>query len=62
MRVAKWGKSLVIRLPKKLVDEMGLNAGDNVHIVQGEYRTLSIEKAPRRDEALERADRAPEGR
>ncbi len=62
MRVAKWGKSLVIRLPKKLVDEMGLNAGDNVHIVRGEYRTLSIEKDPRRDEALERADRAPEGR
>ncbi len=54
MRVAKWGNSLAIRLPKKLVDEMGLSAGDSVHIVRGENRTLSIEKDRRRDEALER--------
>ena len=54
MRVAKWGNSLAIRLPKKLVEDMGLSEGDNVHVVRAEDRTLSIEKDRRRDEALER--------
>jgi antitoxin MazE len=54
MRVAKWGNSLAVRLPKKLVDEMGLNAGDEVNLVQAADRVLSIEKDRRREQALER--------
>ena len=30
MHVAKWGNSLGVRLPRKLVEEMGLKAGDAV--------------------------------
>jgi antitoxin MazE len=54
MRVAKWGNSLALRLPKRLVEEMGLSAGDEVDVVRAEDRTLSIEKDRRRERALER--------
>ncbi len=33
MRVAKWVHSLALRLPKGLVDDMGLSAGDEVNVV-----------------------------
>jgi antitoxin MazE len=54
MRVAKWGNSLAVRLPRKLVNEMGLSAGDEVNLVQAADRVLSIEKDRRREQALER--------
>ena len=54
MRVAKWGNSLAIRLPTRLVERMGLKAGDELHIVQTEDRTLAVEKDARREMALER--------
>jgi len=54
MRVAKWGNSLAVRLPKRLVDEMGLCEGDEVSVVWAEDRTISIEKDRRREQALER--------
>jgi antitoxin component of MazEF toxin-antitoxin module len=33
MQVAKWGNSLAVRLPKKLVDELGLKPGDEISLV-----------------------------
>ena len=54
MRVSKWGNSLAIRLPKKLVEEMALNEGDEVNVIRAEDRTLSIERDRRREQALER--------
>jgi antitoxin MazE len=33
MQVSKWGNSLAVRLPKKLVDEMGLKPGDDLVVV-----------------------------
>jgi antitoxin MazE len=41
MRVVKRENSLAVRLPKKLVDEMGLHAGDEVNLVQAAERVLS---------------------
>jgi antitoxin MazE len=32
MRVAKWGNSLAIRLPKALIEALGLKAGDEVEL------------------------------
>ncbi|HSC18982.1 MAG TPA: AbrB/MazE/SpoVT family DNA-binding domain-containing protein, partial [Rhizomicrobium sp.] len=32
MQVAKWGNSLAVRLPKKLVDELGLKEGDKLEL------------------------------
>jgi antitoxin MazE len=34
MQVAKWGNSLAVRLPAKLVAELGLAEGDEIQIVK----------------------------
>jgi len=54
MRVSKWGDSLAVRLPKTLVEKMGLSAGDELNIVDVVERTLVVEKEDRRKAALER--------
>jgi antitoxin MazE len=54
MRISKWGNSLGVRLPKKLVEDMGLHAGDELDLVDGTGRTIAIEKSQRRKQALER--------
>jgi len=53
MQVSRWGNSLAVRLPKKLVDEMRLVEGDKIEIVEALDRTLFIEKDQRRKRALE---------
>lgn len=53
MQVSKWGDSLAVRLPKALVDKMGLRAGDELNIVDIVERTLVVEKEDRRKAALE---------
>lgn len=45
MQVSKWGNSLAVRLPKKLVEELGLVDGDEVDIKAIDARTLAIAKA-----------------
>ena len=32
MKVAKWGNSLAVRLPKAMVDSLGLREGDDVQL------------------------------
>ena len=54
MRVSKWGNSLAVRLPKTLVEKMGLRAGDELIIVDVVERTLVVQKEDRRKAALER--------
>jgi hypothetical protein len=34
MKVARWGNSLAMRLPAKLVDDMGLKEGDELNLRQ----------------------------
>jgi antitoxin MazE len=36
MRVSRWGNSLAVRLPKALVDQLGLKEGDDVNVVAAE--------------------------
>ncbi len=52
MQVAKWGNSLAVRLPKKLVDELGLKEGDDVEIVAKGKETLEMMAKLSRNEAL----------
>lgn len=52
MQVSKWGNSLAVRLPKKLVETMGLEPGDELDIVQVVDRTIFVEKDRRRKQAL----------
>lgn len=54
MQVSKWGNSLAIRLPKALVDELGLKEGDEIDVVSARKDTIAIEtKEERRRRAIE---------
>jgi len=52
-RVAKWGNSVAIRLPKSLVDALSLKAGDELEVVDATTERLAVAKDERRN-----ADRA----
>ena len=54
MQVFKWGDHLAVVLPEELVEKMGLNAGDEIDIVDVVERTLVVQKEDRRKAALER--------
>ncbi len=51
MQVAKWGNSLAIRLPAKVVEELGLKEGDNVEITASD-NGLVVMRTPDRLELL----------
>ena len=53
MRIAKWGNSLAIRLPKDLVEALSLKAGDELEIVESTRQRLAVAKDERRKKALE---------
>jgi antitoxin MazE len=54
MQVAKWGNSLAVRLPAKIVEALELRAGDDVNIHVVGTRTLEIELEPGLDALLAR--------
>lgn len=54
MQVSKWGNSLAIRLPRKLVDSLGLKEGDEIDVVSAVDHLLAIEKRVDRETALAR--------
>jgi antitoxin MazE len=53
VQVSKWGASLAVRLPKKLVEKMGLNAGDELEVVEAARRTIAVAKTDKRARFLE---------
>jgi antitoxin MazE len=54
MQVSKWGNSLAVRLPKALVDQLGLKEGDELNVVAANSDTIEIEtREARRQRALE---------
>ncbi|WP_349367562.1 AbrB/MazE/SpoVT family DNA-binding domain-containing protein [Salinarimonas sp.] len=53
MRVARWGDSLAVRLPKAVVDELGLAPGDDVEIITARRDRLVLDKADRRQAAVD---------
>ena len=55
MQVSKWGNSLAVRLPKALVDELGLKEGDELNVVAAREGTIEVEtKEDQCRRALER--------
>jgi antitoxin MazE len=55
LQVSKWGNSLAVRLPKALVEQLGLKEGDDVNVVAGRDGTVEVEtKEDQRRRALER--------
>jgi len=53
MRVAKWGNSLAVRLPRQLVDALSLKPGDEVMIVDATPQRLALAKDERRKQAVD---------
>jgi antitoxin MazE len=53
MQVAKWGNSLAIRLPVKLVAELGLKEGDEVIVRRADDGALEVGRKPSADELFE---------
>jgi antitoxin MazE len=43
MRVSKWGNSLAVRLPKALVDKLGLREGDELIVVAARSGAIEVE-------------------
>jgi antitoxin MazE len=55
MQVSKWGNSLAVRLPKALVDQLGLKEGDELNVVSAKNGAITIEtREDQRRRALER--------
>lgn len=54
MQIAKWGNSLAVRLPKKVVEELGLKEGDDIVITPNGKKALTIARDTKRAEALKR--------
>lgn len=44
MQVSKWGNSLAVRLPAKLVEELGLKEGDEIELRRAADGAFEIEK------------------
>ena len=55
MQVSKWGNSLAVRLPKALVDRLGLKEGDELTVVAAKGDTIEVEtREAQRRRAIER--------
>jgi antitoxin MazE len=55
MQVSKWGNSLAVRLPKALVDELGLKEGDELEVIASKKGAIEVEtREQQRRRALER--------
>lgn len=51
MQVAKWGNSLAVRLPAKLVRQLGLKEGDDIDL-HADQTGLAISRHQRPEEVL----------
>jgi antitoxin MazE len=55
MQVSKWGNSLAVRLPKALVEQLGLKEGDELNVIAAKDGVIEVEtKEDQRRRALER--------
>ncbi len=65
MMVSRWGNSLGVRLPRALVDDLGLKPGDELEVVAATAARIEVAKDARRAQAIDRMRarglRFPEG-
>jgi antitoxin MazE len=55
MQVSKWGNSLAVRLPKALVEKLGLKQGDQLNVVAAKDGAIEVEtNEDQRRRALQR--------
>ena len=53
MRVARWGNSLAIRLPKDVIEKLKLKVGDEIEMDAIGPRTVEISRSLTREQALD---------
>jgi antitoxin MazE len=53
MKVAKWGNSLAIRIPKDVASELGLAEGAEVELEAGGVGILRLNRQMTREEAIQ---------
>ncbi len=56
MKVAKWGNSLAVRLPRAHVEALGLEEGDEIEIAPEAIRKIGSGRDGRREAALRRLE------
>ena len=54
MKVSTWGNSLAVRLPKALVEELGLKSGDKLEVVSVTAKRLAVARDESRQRAVQR--------
>lgn len=54
MQIAKWGNSLAVRLPARMVQELGLKVGDEIEITAADAEHFQIHRRPDPEEILAR--------
>ncbi len=54
MQVAKWGNSLAVRLPRSVVEILGLKEGDQIEITVSGARRLGVGRDKSVEEALKK--------
>lgn len=54
MKVARWGNSLAVRLPRDLAEELCLKEGDEISLVRAGEGCLGVMRDARRDELIAR--------
>ena len=52
MQISKWGNSLSVRLPKEIVEALGLKDGDDVAVTAEDSHALALDRDNRREKAL----------
>jgi antitoxin MazE len=54
MQVSRWGNSLAVRLPRELVEQLGLKVGDALTVVAAGEGQVTLARDTRRADALAR--------
>ena len=54
MLVSRWGNSLGVRIPRALVDTLGLKPGDELEVVASTATRIVVAKDDRRARAVDR--------
>jgi antitoxin MazE len=52
MKVARWGNSLALRIPREVVRALDLKEGDEVELAGGRGKKIEVSRRPSREESI----------
>jgi antitoxin MazE len=52
MKVARWGNSLALRIPKDVAAALDLKEGDEVEVAGGRGKKIEVSRRPGREESI----------